>query len=94
MATNVWVGMDALSILDLYDQTEFWIDQQGKRHKLTEMDDRYLANVRRFIKRNGRGHLTGATLSLWAGPVDWYDTNPLYTALYQAVVAELERRHG
>ncbi|MCK9901223.1 MULTISPECIES: hypothetical protein [Actinomycetes] len=36
---------------DLLEQTEVWVDQTGHRHRLDEMDLRYLRNVRRYLER-------------------------------------------
>lgn len=49
MSDDTWLS--PYEILDLYGQTEHWIDRYGVQHQLAEMDTAYLRNVRRHLDR-------------------------------------------
>jgi hypothetical protein len=45
-----WLYSD--EVMDLFSQDEHWIDRHGVKHLISEMDDRYLSNLYRFVRRN------------------------------------------
>lgn len=47
-------GAERMTAVDLLGQGEIWVDSQGTTYKISEMEPRYVHNVRSYLLRNGR----------------------------------------
>lgn len=89
-----WHGVETTEeVRQLYDQGEWWIDQQGAWQNLKHQPTSYLWNIKGFIEKYGDMHLgpTAEELS-WS---DWQPSDALDyrdSVLYQTIVRMLAER--
>lgn len=52
--TEVKPWLDAHQVYSLFNQDKIWIDRNRNTYTITEIDDDYLLNLHRFVKRHYR----------------------------------------
>jgi hypothetical protein len=63
-----------MSIIDLLDQEEIWVDGQGVEHQITDMEPRYCANVVRFLLRQAEAIALAEDMAFLSVPMPDVDT--------------------